>query len=119
MSEEMEITFPKMKERDYLLVLGAAVRQALIEIGYSPDEHIYDVDKDFLLRHQDKVAARFILRVREYFDGLTVLEQLSFLNDVLEYGRHYKFWWLEYLDSKQYNPWKNNFMVRAFHALKK
>lgn len=25
MSEEMEITFPKMKERDYLLLLGAAV----------------------------------------------------------------------------------------------
>lgn len=38
----------KLNDRNAVMgLLGAMYRQALVEIGYSPDEHVYDLDRDF------------------------------------------------------------------------
>jgi|GEM_PF-1466864 len=107
--EEVEIRFPKLSDRAKTWIVGAVYRQALVEVGHSPDYHVYDLEKSFLVHKQDLTAGQFVQRVYDFYYSLGDLERRVFLCECLEHGRHYPFWWLSMCDQKHYS--------RALHSV--
>src|SRR5574344_3121279 len=102
MEEEIEIRFPKMGEASKSYLIGAIYRQSLIEVGHSPDYHVYDLEKGFLEHKCDSAAGLFVNRVYDFYFSLHGLERRVFLCECLEHGRHYPYWWLEMCDQRKY-----------------
>ena len=102
MEENFEINIKKLTDKNKALLIGQIYRQCLINLGKSPDYHIYDLDEDFLYSCQDKVEGKFLRKVKEYYLSLDCLERIMFVNDCLEKGRHYKFWYLNFYFVKDY-----------------
>ncbi len=84
------------------LLVGAIFRQALLDLGYSPDSHVYDVDDDYLLYEKGTASNDFVSRVRSFYRSLSPFKRRILVCDYLEKGRHYRFWWLEYADEREY-----------------
>lgn len=99
----MEIKFPHLGERSKSYLVGAIYRQSLIEVGHSPDYHVYDLEKGFLERKRSLVAGEFVERVYDFYYSLNDLERRVFLCECLERGRHYAYWWLAICDQKKYS----------------
>ena len=76
-------------------------RESLLALGKSPDTHVYDLSHDFLGYAKRGPERSFLIRVKVYYEKLTVKEQTLFLNEVLERGRGYRFWYLvDYNEAK-------------------
>lgn len=71
-------------------------RRALLEVGKSPDYHIYDLSYAFLADSHQAVAAKFLIKVKRFHDSLDVADQRIFVNEILEAKRHYAFWFLDF-----------------------
>lgn len=113
MDERIAIYFPALSMRDHALLVGAVFRQALIEVGYSPDYHIYNLDSSFLFRHQEKASAKFLLMVRDFYRSLPDYEKRIFVCEYLEAGRHYPYWWLEYMDFRGFSKRSHDVLAKA------
>lgn len=100
--EEVEIQFPHLSDVTKSWIVGAVYRQSLIEVGHSPDYHVYDLEKSFLEHKQDLPAGQFVKRVYDFYYSLRGLERRIFLCECLEHGRHYPYWWLTWCDPKKY-----------------
>lgn len=98
MADEIRVFFPHMSGKDKMSLLGAVYRQSLVQMGYSPDCHVYNLDAERLRRKKPAVAASLLLEVFEYYKSLKKNEADIFQFEALEYGRHYKFWYLTYYD---------------------
>ncbi len=98
----MEITLNKNKPITFAFIVGAMYRQALINIGFSADAHIYDLPLERIRKNHSNVSGEYILRVAETYDSLEGIEKEIFLLDFLEKGRHYQFWYLDRCNTKQY-----------------
>jgi hypothetical protein len=86
--------FEENEVRERWILLNALFRSALLELGYSPDEHLENVDRARLLSKLSLASSRFLLRLWDFYsDGLNPLEQRIFYTEVLEKGRHYMWWW--------------------------
>jgi len=94
-------------------ILRAAYRQALVEVGHSPDFHIYDLDSSFLVRKQNLAAGRFLLKLYWFYLLQDDLSRRVFVSDFLEKGRHYPFWWFEYCKGEEWNQTRN----QLYHSL--
>ena len=70
-------------------------RQALLSVGKSPDYHIFDLSNEFIGSLKDSQAKRFLFGLKRYFATLSEEDRRIFVNDILESGRHYPFWYLE------------------------
>jgi len=116
MEERVTIKFPALSMRDHALLVGAVYRQALIEVGYSPDYHIYDLNSDFLYRHEDIAGAKFLIMVREFYRTLPNYEKRIFVCEYLEVGRHYAFWWLEFMDFRGFSKRCHDVLAKADKA---
>ena len=81
-------------ENENAATLRKAFRLALLELGKSPDYHIYDLTDDFLLGRKEGTSRRLLIRVKQIFDGLKPEEQKYFNYECLERERHYRFWYL-------------------------
>ena len=68
------------------------VRRCLIEIGKSPDAHVYDFDEEFLESHPSPASA-FLKAVKHFYDALDLTKRRVFLSECLEVGRIYPFWY--------------------------
>jgi hypothetical protein len=99
----LEISFPRQNAKEKAWLVGAVYRQSLIEVGHSPDYHVYDLEKAFLVRKQTHAAGAFVKRVYDFYYSLHGLERKVFLCECLEYGRHYAYWWLPMCDQKKYS----------------
>jgi|LAHS01.1.fsa_nt_gb hypothetical protein len=107
-NEGLPIAFIPESRDSSLEILRAAYRQALIEVGHSPDYHLYDLARDFLVRKQDYAAGRFLLSLYDFYHRqLDELEQMVFICDFLERGRHYRFWWFPYFEARDLLESKN------------
>jgi hypothetical protein len=95
---EAEIKIINQSPFDRTLILGELYRQALIEIGYSPDTHVYDLNKDLIEHKSHLMSARYVLDVIRFYESLNEFDRAIYCCQVLEYGRHYNFWWMLYGD---------------------
>jgi hypothetical protein len=117
-NEGLPIAFLPISRDSSLEILRAAFRQALIEVGHSPDYHLYDLDRDFLVRKKDYAAGRFLLRLYDFYHSqLDDLEQRIFICDFLERGRHYRFWWFEYFEPDDFSATKKAVALRLHTIL--
>ncbi len=113
MEEGIAVRFSNLSVRDRALMVGAVYRQALIDVGYSPDYHVYDLDRSFLRRHDNLAAARFLLTVSDFYRSLPSIERRIFLCEYLEFGRHYRFWWLEFMDFRGFSKRAKDLLAKA------
>lgn len=99
----IEIEFVDLSLINRSLILGALYRQSLIYLGMSPDTHVYDLDYDYL-SSKDSIQAKFLMDIVDFYLSLNELESKIFVCQVLEYGRYFPFWWMNYL--KEENDYK-------------
>jgi hypothetical protein len=97
-------------------ILRAAYRQALVEVGHSPDFHIYDLDSSFLVRKQNLAAGRFLLKLYWFYLMQEDLARRIFVCDFLEKGRHYHFWWFDFCTTDQFCQTKSE-VYRSLHTI--
>lgn len=104
MEEAIGIEIPRLSDKEKSGLLGALARQALIDIGHSPDFHIYDLDREELVRKSHLTAGRYLLDLYDFYMSLDPLDRAVFVSEVLERGRHYRFWWLSYFEPGEFLP---------------
>ncbi len=98
----IDIEFVDLSLKDYSLLLGALYRQSLVQVGMSPDTHVFDLDYDYL-SSKDSIQAKFLMDVIDFYLELNELESKIFICQILEYGRYFPFWWMNYLfEEKEY-----------------
>lgn len=108
MENTLDVLFDKTDAQGQFGLFNALYRKALIDIGLSPDTHVYDLKFQFLAR-RGTASARFLLLSLYYYLDLCKEERRIFVNDVLERGRHYRFWWLEFHTPEEYSELKRSF----------
>ena len=69
-------------------------RACLLKVGKSPDYHIYDLSYEFLRYLKPSKEAKFLLRVKRFYENLNDKDKDIFVAEVLERNRHYPFWFL-------------------------
>lgn len=96
--ENLEVTFKKMKPIDK----AALYRQALINEGFSADTHLYDLPINRIKKEERNVSRDFILELFSINSLLPIDERTIFINEFLEKGRHYAFWYLSCYGTKTF-----------------
>ncbi len=91
-----DVKIKKLLPKEKSLLVNAVFRQALIEVGKSADYHVFNLTDEFLSHVQDKAAGRYLLSVKRFYESLDQMAKRVFLCEVLEYGRHYRFWFYEF-----------------------
>ena len=81
--------------------LKRKVRHSLMEMGKSPDAHVYDFDEDYLEAHPSP-ASIFLKAVKKFYDGLDSIKKRVFLSECLEVGRVYPFWYYGWMSEPIY-----------------
>lgn len=92
--------------------LKRAMRKSLIEVGKSPDCHVYDLDEGFLERHRSK-ASIYLRKLKRFYDSLPALWKRIFLSECLEVGRIYPFWYYGWMSPPLYRKERKN-VIAAF-----
>lgn len=92
----IDIEFVNLSLKDRSLLLGALYRQSLIHIGMSPDTHVFDIDYDYL-SSKGSIQAKFLMDIIDFYLELDDFQSKIFISQVLEHGRYYPFWWMNYL----------------------
>ena len=101
MDVTINLDLSHLSNRDKSLLVGAMYRQSLVQVGKSPDYHLVNLTDDFLTR-LSSAAGAFLRKVRSFFASLDPLEGEIFVNECLEHGRHYRFWYLSYYRDAEY-----------------
>ena len=70
-------------------------RAYLLQIGKSPDYHVYDLRYDELLRLPPSHARSFLIKIRRFFDSLDEKGKRILVAEVLEKHRVYPFWFYD------------------------
>ncbi len=117
----MEVEFSVKKNGYYAFgyIVGAVYRQALINIGFSADTHIYELPRERIRKNHLNVSGRYVLRTAAAYDSLNDLEKEIFVNDFLEKGRHYRFWYLSFCNSRTYMRAKKETIKEISHLIKR
>ena len=99
----VDVTFEEKTIEDRVAKINALYRLSLMDLGYSPDEHLENVDPWRLEHYSDRATAQFLLKVYDlYYHELTPTQRRIFYTDVLEKDRHYHWWWMEFFIRKDY-----------------
>ena len=69
---------------------------SLRQTGLPSNTHVYDLNTSYLKFRMPRKEASFLLKVHEIFRKLTFVQGLIFVNDFLEKGKNYPFWWMHY-----------------------
>lgn len=77
-------------------------RESLLAIGQSPDVHIYDLRYDFISPRRHPKELRFLRKIKDFYFSLDFETRCLFLNECLERGRHYKFWYLSRYEDRTF-----------------
>ena len=97
--------------------LSDRFRNSLSVLGLSRDMHIFDLDFTHLSFFHNKEALGFIRLVQDFYTRLDPLEQLVFVNDYLEAGRHHAYWWMSYFTNDDYVVATKDMNLRLTKAL--
>ena len=95
--------YPTSHRNDEALIsIRNNFRKALLEVGKSPDCHVFDLSYRFLDFLKDSPQKRYLVRVKRHYDSLDANHREVFVKEILEVGRHYNFWYLENYSRKEY-----------------
>lgn len=92
--------------------ISSKCRRYLLKNGKSPDLHIYELDSSFFDYDQND-SKKYLKKVKDYYESLDKLEKMILINDCLEMGRHYRFWYLSFFYARDYKKILNS-MYRKF-----
>ena len=96
-------------EKGFAKEIKSLYRRALLELGRSPDSHIYELrEQDFYLSNNQKESRDKLEKIALFYASLTKLEGEIFINDYLESGRHYRYWYLGGAASRSYQRSKKS-----------
>lgn len=102
MEYNLDVSFKKNDKYTFAYVLGAIYRQALINIGFSADTHLYELPINGIKEREQDASTSFILEIAKLYEVLPFEEKNIFLIEFLEKGRHYNFWYLHYYGYKKF-----------------
>lgn len=88
------------------------IRLSLMEVGKSPDAHVYDVDDGFLEAHPSP-ASSFLKAVKLFYDKLDSFKKRVFLSECIEVGRIYPFWYYGWMSDPIYRRERKS-VIAAF-----
>lgn len=91
------------------------VRRSLLELGHSPDAHIYNLNEFFLKEKQADPSARYLLKTKRFYDGLDAFQKRVLLSECLEAGRIYPFWYYGWVSEPAYRK-ERKAVISAFKA---
>lgn len=74
----------------------------MLDLGFSPDSHIYDFRGDRLLYAKGTASNRLIHRALLLYDLLGDFDRRVFVCEFLESGRHYPFWYMQFTNRKRF-----------------
>lgn len=100
------------KEDPVCAKLKRKYRLSLIELGKSPDAHVYHCDEEYLDRHPCQ-ASSYLRRVKRFYDGLDPFKKRVFLSECLEVGRIYPFWYYGWMSDPAYRKERKK-VIEAF-----
>lgn len=92
--------------------LKKKVRKSFMEVGKSPDSHVYDIDERFLA-HNPSPASFFLRRLKGFYDGLDAFKKRIFISECLEVGRIYPFWYYGWMSPSCYRKERKS-VIEAF-----
>lgn len=95
----------------------AIYRSALLDLGRSPDSHIYElVEQDFYLSKDGERSRKKLEEIALFYASLPKFEGEIFINDCLESGRHYRYWYLNGAGARNYQRSKRNLYLKLREA---
>lgn len=102
MKDYLPIAVTHLPQEERMSKMRKRYRESLLYVGKSPDYHIFDLSTDFLDNLKDSKAKRFLNGLRRYFIRLDEEKKRIFVCDILEFGRHYPFWYIEEYTRREY-----------------
>ena len=93
-NEPIELN-PKLSHNEEEAITKA-YSSSLSGAGYPSNTHVYDLNTFYLRFRRPRKEASFLLKVNDFFKRLTFVQGLIFVNDYLERGKNYRFWWMKY-----------------------
>ena len=96
MNENYPQNEPKKRNGRLEEAITTEYSSSLLNSGYPSNTHVYDLNTSYLRFRMPRKEASFLLKVNEFFRNLTFVQGLIFVNDYLEKGNNYPFWWMKY-----------------------
>ena len=93
---------PKMKTNRLEEAIKNEYSSSLFHSGFPSNTHVYDLNTSYLRFRMPRKEVSFLLKVNEFFRKLTFVQGLIFVNDYLEKGNNYRFWWMKYGNQEFY-----------------
>lgn len=93
-------------------------RRVLLEAGYSPDAHLYEICPLYLFLGRPDERRKKIIAARLFYESLLPLEKEIFIFEILEKGRHYPFWNYGLLSDEETEKKSDEILRRAYKALR-
>ena len=76
--------------------LSERYSSSLLKTGFPSNTPVYDLNIPYLRFRMPRKEASFLLKANDFFKRLTFVQGLIFVNDYLEKGKNYPFWWMKY-----------------------
>lgn len=112
--KENSLSLP-FQEDPVCLRIKEKVRKSLIDLGHSPDAHIYNWNEYFLRQRESNPSAKCLLKAKRFYDGLDAFQQRVLLSECLETGRIYPFWYYGWVSEPAYRK-ERKAVISAFKA---
>ena len=115
-SSENSISLPFKEDPDCRLIKEKA-RRALLNLGFSPDLHIYEWGKEILEVKADCPEKECLIKMKRFYDALDTFQKRVLLAECLEYGRVYPFWYYGWTSEPAYRKERRNVLSRFKKAI--
>ncbi|MBR6225877.1 MAG: hypothetical protein IKQ78_01520 [Bacilli bacterium] len=86
---------PKKKTIRLEEIIKKEYSSSLFHSGFPSNTHVYDLNTAYLRFRMPRKEASFLLKANEFFRNLNFVQGLIFVNDYLEKGNNYRFWWMK------------------------
>ena len=96
MKKSIEKTIKNWVEKDSQDYLTKKYFRSLCETGFPTNTHVYELNSEYLESRLPREEARYLLNMKSIYNSLPILQQLIFVNEFLENGRYYQYWWMKY-----------------------
>jgi len=74
--------------------------RSLCENGFPTNTHVYDLNSEYLESRLPREEAKYLLNMKSFYYSLPFIHRLIFVNEYLEKGKYYQFWWMKYGSEK-------------------
>lgn len=96
MKKVFETSIRKWVEKDSKDYFAKRYFRSLCETGFPTNTHVYDLNSEYLESRLPREEAKYLLNMKNFYYSLPFLQRLIFVNEYLEKGKYYQYWWLKY-----------------------